>query len=95
MNSTPNTLYIQKKVTIFVQDKLTFNDFKQYNMKEKENESEQDFNERCKVVWNTLCEKADKYDVIQVEDENCDDDYNRYDCEQEIEELIEEAEETK
>jgi hypothetical protein len=94
MNSS-NTLYIQKKVTIFVQDKLTFNDFKCFNMEQQENETDEDFNQRCIKVWTKLCEKADKYDVIQVEDEDCDDDYNRYDCEQEIEELIEEAEETK
>lgn len=61
-------------------------------MKDKMNESDEDFNKRCIKVWNTLCEKADKYDVIQVKDSHGDDDYNQYDCEYEIEEMIEQAE---
>ncbi len=89
--STPNELYIQKKVIIFVQDKLTFINFKNFNMEQKKDESDDDFDERCLQVWTELCKKADKYDVIQAEDEEEDDDYNRYDCEGEIEEMIEEA----
>jgi hypothetical protein len=91
MNSTPNELYIQKKVIIFVQDKLTFDSFKNFNMKQEEKESDDDFDERCRQVWTKLCDKADKYDVIQVHDDDGDDDYNQYSCQPEIEVMIEEA----
>lgn len=73
---------------------MTFNHFKQHFLKEKKNESEEDFNERCTAVWTKLCEKADKYDVIQVEDEEGDDDNDDYDCEAEIEEMVDEVVET-
>lgn len=62
-------------------------------MKKKENETEQDFNERCLQVWTKLCEKADKHNVIQVEDEEREDEFDNEDCEAEIEEMIEEAQE--
>ena len=60
-------------------------------MKQKEKESDEDFDERCRQVWTKLCDKADKYDVIQVDDEDGDDDLTRYDCEDEIEIMVEEA----
>lgn len=94
--STPThtKLYFKKTITILVEDKLTFKNFKQYNIKKKTDESEEDFNARAIAIWNEVCKKADKHNVIQVEDEERDDEYDNEDCEAEIEEMIEEAIET-
>jgi hypothetical protein len=92
---TQTKLYFQKKIVVFVEDKLTFNNFKKYNLKKKTDESEDDFNTRAIAVWNALCEKADKQGNIQCEDEERDAEDSNEDCEYNIEEMIEEIVEKK
>jgi hypothetical protein len=61
MNSTTtyNELRFTKQVTCYVQETLTFNDFKKRQGQRQTNESEEQYNERCVTIWNKLCESAE------------------------------------
>jgi hypothetical protein len=94
MNSTTparKSLCFHKKVTIYVEEEYNFNTFKQHGIKRRTGESDESFNTRCVQVWNKLCNKSNKNDVIEVKDEQAYDDQEMYNCESEIEDMIEEA----
>lgn len=99
MNSTSTTtptlaretLYFNKRVVVFVEEKYSFKVFKKHGIKKRTDESDEAFNTRCVVVWNKLCDKSEKSGCIQLEDEEMDDNDEHHDCEAEIEEMVQEA----
>jgi hypothetical protein len=98
MNSTTNTptpvrdtLYFNKKVIIFVEEKYSFKTFKKHGIKRRTDETDEAFNNRCVKVWNLMCLLSNKDGVYNIEDEEIDDDNHQHDCEGDIEEIVEEA----
>jgi S-adenosylmethionine synthetase len=75
------TITFKKTITVYVEQRLTFEEFK----KTYHNEGKDMIK-----AWNRLTEKANQFAEINVEDEAREDDDDYYDCECEIEEMIEE-----
>ncbi len=82
----------KKQITIYVDQDLTFGNFKKYYLKRNRGEDDVDFHTRALAVWDKMldetrdtgCYFEKDYGEKEVDDDN-------YDCEDEIEQFIEEA----
>ena len=85
----PTTLQFTKtikEVRVYtIQHELTYDEFKENNMDQKDDESDDDFKTRCDEVWNGLCWNI-KGDVIDLgESENEEDAEDEWDGDVEFE----------
>lgn len=77
-------LTFKKTMTVYVSQTLTFQEFMKTNLTDETDES------KLKEVWERMCDKADKYGDIDVEDGEIDDELDDYNCDDNIEEMVEE-----
>lgn len=86
--TTFKTLTFNKTMTVYVAQCLTFEQFKSGYMFQGK-ESREEFDEKCKAVWERMCEKAGNHGDIYLPDGE-DSDNNDYNCEEDIEDMVEE-----
>jgi len=77
-------LTFKKTMTVYVSQTLTFQEFMKTNLTDETDEK------KLMEVWERMCEKANKYDELDVEDGEIDDELDDFNCDDEIEEMVEE-----
>ena len=89
--STMKNQELTFKKTIYVEQRITFERFKDrnffYGFPRYFEESEEQYHERVLKIWNAMCERADEHGQVNVDHLETDEDDNDYDCEFEIEEM--------
>jgi S-adenosylmethionine synthetase len=79
--TTMEEITFKKTITVYVEQRLTFEEFK----KTYHNEGKDMIK-----AWKILTDKASQFAEINVEDEERDDDDDYYNCDEEIDEMVEE-----
>jgi len=97
------TIVFRKCMTLYLKKTFTFEDYKTKYDEKGDDETEEEYHNRCVEIWNNLCDdvKPDKHGEVQFEDDDDDDDeieneyqdayFNR--IENVVEEHIEKAQE--
>jgi len=99
MSSVPKKLEISygKDFVVQINGTLTFDDFRTEHMERRKNESKEAFEKRVVATWNLICDKTNddwiKFETEELSDNmyDVDDMADQLNCDDEIEELINDA----